>query len=72
MCFYVYYLLELEGSLQVDKDYIFSKILFFLLAYYAITDVIYQKCHLNDRLLLQSFPQHFTSVHKTTMNIIVF
>lgn len=72
MCFYVYYLLELEGSLQVDKDYIFSKILFFLLAYYAIADVIYQKCHLNDRLLLQSFPQHFTSVHKTTMNIIVF
>lgn len=72
MCFYVYYLLELEGSLQVDKDYIFSKILFFLLAYYAIADIIYQKCHLNDRLLLQSFPQHFTSVHKTTMNIIVF
>ena len=56
----------------MDKDYIFSKILFFLLAYYAIADVIYQKCHLNDRLLLQSFPQHFTSVHKTTMNIIVF
>ena len=72
MCFYVYYLLDLEGSLQGDKDYIFSKILFFLLAYYAIADVIYQKCHLNDHLLLQSFPQHFTSVHKTTMNIIVF